>query len=71
MSLWRSDPGECPICGAAHHGCTGDDPLEVVQMPAKDAAAAREKALNDAVQATPPGQFTTGTYRRPKKSKSG
>jgi len=72
MSVGRTDPGDCPICGAAHTACTADSgPVEVVQLPARDAAAALELRLElqaDRVQATlPPGEFTTGTYRGTKK----
>jgi hypothetical protein len=60
----RADPGECPICGAAHTACTGDGgPIVVVQLPATAAARARLKA--EGVQAALPSRkFTTGTYRR-------
>lgn len=65
----RSDPGPCPICGADHTACTTDSgPITVVQLPARDAAAAadlvRVPLVAEVVQATlPAGQFTTGTYR--------
>ena len=68
----RTDPGDCPICGAAHCAC-GGGPIEQVQLPQRDAAAALERRASngtaaEAVQATlPPGQFTSGTYRRGKK----
>lgn len=69
MTRLRVDPGECPICGAPHCSC-GGGPIEVVQLPARDAAAAAERAAAapvlkaDEVQATlPAGQFTSGTYR--------
>jgi hypothetical protein len=35
------DPGDCIICGAAHCTCGDHDVIEVVQLPARDAAAAR------------------------------
>lgn len=74
MSFWRRYPGDCPICGAAHTSCRSDDgPIAIVQMPARDAAAARALASAAAPlkadQATlPPGQVTTGTYRRKKRA---
>jgi len=73
----RFDPGPCPICGAAHTACTsGSGPILVVQQPARDAAAAIDAPgpplVAEIVQATlPPGQVTSGTYRRPKKGPSG
>jgi hypothetical protein len=67
----RNDPGPCPICGTAHSACTADTgPITVVQLPSRDAAAAAERSplVADAVQETlPPGQFTSATYRTPKK----
>ena len=75
MSFGRTDPGDCPICGAAHCAC-GGGPIEVVQLPQRDAAAALELRLElqpvplkaDEVQAAlPPGEFTAGTYRGTKK----
>jgi hypothetical protein len=67
MFFRRQDPGPCPICGAPHTVCTGDaGPIEIPQLPQRDAAAAREiPALKaERVQATlPPGEFTSGTYR--------
>jgi hypothetical protein len=68
---WGSDPGECPICGAAHCSCDGG-PIEIAQLPARDAAVARERVrpllVAETVQATvPPNTFTSATYRRPKK----
>jgi len=75
----REPGGPCPICGAAHSACTTySGPVVVVQLPARDAAAAAlNTALSDAPGArrqpltlevtTPapaPGAFTTGTYKR-------
>lgn len=67
----KVDPGECLICGAQHCSC-GGGPIEVAQLPQRDAAAAAELArvplVAEVVQATlPAGQFTTGTYRGKKK----
>lgn len=71
MSLFRTDPGDCLVCGAPHCAC-GGGPIVVVQLPQRDAAAAVTPAfalVAEQVQATlPPGQVTTGTYRRGKKS---
>jgi hypothetical protein len=66
--LVRSDPGPCPICGAAHTACTsGAGPITSVMAPARDASAV---LVAEQVQATlPPGQFTTGTYRGEKKKR--
>lgn len=67
----RADPGDCPICGAAHCSCTGAGPgLQLVQLPARDAAAAARPLVADVVQATlPPDHFTTGTYRGTKQKR--
>jgi hypothetical protein len=64
--MFGPDPGRCPICGAAHTACTADSgPILVDQLPA---SAASVPLMADVVQATlPAGEFTTGTYRRPKK----
>ena len=67
-SLWRRDPGPCPICGAPHTACTTDTAhsLIVPQLPARDASAPAVVAplRAETLQATlPAGQFTTGTYR--------
>lgn len=42
--LYRSDPGPCPICGAAHTTCGGDERgrTSIVQLPQRDAAAVAE-----------------------------
>jgi hypothetical protein len=66
---WGRNPGQCIVCGAAHSACGPKGPIEIVQFPARDAAAAAElqrpPLVAELVQATwPPGQFTTGTYRR-------
>lgn len=38
--MFRSDPGPCPVCGAAHTACTpGSGPILVEQLPQRDAAA--------------------------------
>jgi hypothetical protein len=74
MSIWRRDPGPCIVCGAAHTACTAGDGEEIaiVQMPLRDAAASPSPLEADRVQATlPPGQFTTGTYRRRKNTPAG
>ena len=68
--MFRTDPGPCPICGAAHAACTsGRGPITMAQLPARDGAAAPTLAC-EIVQATlPPGAFTTGTYRGDPKKK--
>jgi len=73
----RRDPGDCLICEAPHCSCGGPG-LEVVQLPARDAAVEGKPGVFVAptsasifaplraatVQATlPAGQFTSGTYR--------
>lgn len=72
MGYYRTDPGPCGICGAAHCACTADaGPIAIPQLPARDATpptpiTAPLKA--EQVQATlPEGQVTTGTYRRGRK----
>lgn len=64
----RRDPGDCLVCGAPHCSCGGTDPIAVVQLPARDAAAALALAspataapLGDGTDATRP--FSTATYR--------
>lgn len=58
MSLGRSDPGECIVCGAVHCACTDDSgPILIAQTPAFDAA-------HRAAEPPPSEPFTTGTYRR-------
>jgi hypothetical protein len=68
--MFGEDPGDCIVCGAAHCAC-GGGPIEIAQLPARDAAAARARGLElraEIVQATlPPGQFTTATYLGKKK----
>jgi len=61
------DPGECPICGAAHTTCTGTGPITSVMVPARDAAIAEPLKAEIAQQSLPQGSFTTATYRRPKR----
>lgn len=58
MSLFRQDPGPCPICGAPHTACTTDNvaAMTTLQLPCRDAAAAAQPA--------PTPEFTTATYRR-------
>jgi len=76
---FRTDPGPCPVCGAAHSACTAPntDSLAVPQLPARDAAMAASRAA--ALSTHPPtapasaldeadaaDSFTTATYRGPK-----
>jgi regulator of RNase E activity RraA len=66
---WRSDPGDCLICGAAHTSCTGDADgvIVITQTPAKDAAerANTTSAVEDGPSVSEPrGPVTTGTYPR-------
>ncbi|MEO8682477.1 MAG: hypothetical protein ABI665_25745 [Vicinamibacterales bacterium] len=79
MSVFRTDPGECIVCGAEHCACTVGGPIAITQMPARDAASvvATPLAMStaaplvaDGVQATlPAGQVTTAHYRRGKNRK--
>jgi len=70
-SIWRRDPGPCPICGAPHTACTAESvaSLAVPQLPARDASApaavyVAPQLRAEIVQATlGPNDFTTGTYR--------
>jgi hypothetical protein len=64
MNIWRTDPGDCIVCGAAHCACTGDDgPTVIEQLPATATARTRARSVDP----TPPsGPFNTGTYRRGK-----
>lgn len=70
MSLFRMDPGPCPVDDAPHTTCTATAPMETVMLPNRDAAVAARRAA--AVSTTPPpsapplkeGEFTTATYRR-------
>jgi len=64
----RTDPGECPICGAAHSAC-GGGPITVVQLPALDAAQDVPMLLAMGVDPANLGDgsdgrpFSTATYR--------
>jgi hypothetical protein len=67
----KTDPGPCPICGAAHTACRSDSgPIAIVQLPARDDAAAtsdsdaQPTALGDGGDGRP---FSTATYRGQKK----
>lgn len=64
------DPGDCLVCGAPHCSCGGPG-LEVVQLPARDAAAAlaleTPPTLGDGTDDRP---FTTATYRGKKRGAS-
>jgi hypothetical protein len=77
---WLGEPGRCPVDDAPHTGCTSPDaaPIVIVQLPCRDALVAAETPASptpapgalraEQIQATlPPGQFTTGTYRRKKR----
>lgn len=72
---WLGDPGPCPVDDAPHTTCTSGGPIVIVQMPCRDALVAPAPPRPvaplraETIQATlPAGQFTTGTYRRKKKS---
>jgi hypothetical protein len=43
--MWRSDPGDCPVCGTAHSTCTTQPgPIALPQLPMRDAAASASRA---------------------------
>jgi len=76
----RTDPGECPVCGAAHCACGPSGPITVVQLPARDHASARTSsdrllgteaapALEAGAIDSAPSSFTTATYRGRQKAK--
>ena len=64
MSLFRMDPGPCPICDAPHTICTAPHPesMTTTMLPNRDAAAAAKRAAD--APAPPPVEFTSATYRR-------
>jgi hypothetical protein len=72
----RRDPGPCPVDDMPHTTCTSPDyAITIVQLPARDGVAnpplvgalplVVPQLLAEQVQQTlPPGQFTSGTYRK-------
>lgn len=72
MFLGWPDPGPCPVDDAPHTTCTSPDyPIVIDQLPAT-AANQRAALKAEQLQATlPPGQFTTGTYRRGRRRRDG
>ena len=75
MSFPRGDPGECLVCGAAHCTCGGTPETVLVQLPNRDAVAARSAAVARVAAALPAPDrqalgdgtdgrpFSTKTYR--------
>lgn len=69
MNPWRQDPGPCPVCGREHSACTTDSgPVTIVQLPARDAAAATSDVssptFSTSETAPPaPAELSTKTYR--------
>jgi hypothetical protein len=66
------DPGPCPVDDMPHTTCTSADEerrIVIVQLPARDEllAAARPPMTVPPIVTLQPGEFTTATYRRPKK----
>jgi hypothetical protein len=55
----RSDPGPCPICGAAHCAC-GGGPILVEQLPQRDAAARPSPDPSLETSAAPAGETDAG-----------
>lgn len=47
MSLFKQDPGPCPICGAAHATCTTTSgPPTVALLPMRDAELSRNETAS-------------------------
>lgn len=65
MSLFRMDPGPCPVCGAPHTTCTApsEASMHTSLLPCRDAAAVAA-APPPSAPALQAGEFTTSTYRR-------
>lgn len=64
--MFKTDPGQCPICGAAHTACRSDaGPIRIVQLPNRDAAEVKapELVAEQLQPSLPPSHFTTATYR--------
>lgn len=57
--MFRIDPGPCPICDAAHCGCTPDRPVDAIVVLGQ-----RDAMVADPVVEPEPGPFTTSTYQR-------
>jgi hypothetical protein len=72
VDFWRTDPGCCIVCRAAHSACGGGGPIIIEQRPAaRDGAEDRTRPARvpDAGAVTLPSTpVTTGTYRRVKKA---
>lgn len=83
---WWFDPGPCPVDDAPHTGCTSADyhgtpnptnkRIVIEQTPMRDAQLAASRPLigpppPDRVVTLQPGEFTTGTYRRPRRRSHG
>ena len=66
MSLFRMDPGPCPVCDAPHTTCTahGEPPMTVLLSQRDAAVRARTASPNCDAPAPPPREFTSATYRR-------
>jgi hypothetical protein len=77
MTVWRRDPGPCPICGAAHTACTATEKKAPIVagriVSATSIAVSQPSAAGEAVpqleaervqETLPAGHVTTGTYRR-------
>lgn len=66
--MFRQDPGECPICGAAHTACRADSgAITQVQLPQRDEmlqAAAQEPPAELVPAESEP--FSTAEYSRAK-----
>jgi hypothetical protein len=74
IGFWKRDPGPCPVDDAPHTTCTAPDaPIVVELLPATADNRRRAAQLKaEQIQETlPPGQFTTGTYRRPRRRRDG
>lgn len=62
-SLFRMDPGPCPVCDAPHTTCTAPMTVTSQLLPMRDAAAVA-KTPPPAAPALAPNEFTSATYRR-------
>lgn len=66
LSLFKPDPGPCPVDDAPHTTCTSPDygtaPLVAVVLPARDGLRTPRSAQTRG--ALPHGLITTATYTR-------
>jgi hypothetical protein len=72
--IYWPEPRRCPVDDAPHTTCTSPDyvgtkRIVVVQLPMRDEqlAAARPPISGPEIVTLQPGEFTTATYRRPRR----